>query len=72
MKFDLTVSKILEATDKKLYRVTHQAHSIDEYTHAKDKNEAIKNIAIKNKKSVKQWQGRDGAIAKEVKDKPTA
>jgi hypothetical protein len=68
MKFDLTVSSILEATDKKLFRVTHQAHSVDDHVHATDKNTAIALVARKHKKPIKQWQGRDGAIAKEVKN----
>ena len=67
MKFDLFVSNILEVTDKKLYRVTHQAYSVDDHVHATDKNSAIALIAKKHKKPIKQWQSRNGAIAKEVK-----
>ena len=68
MKFDLIVFSILENTEKKLYRVTHQAHSVDDHVHAKDKNTAIALVARRHKKSVQKWQGRDGAIAKEVKN----
>jgi hypothetical protein len=68
MKFDLTVLNILEATDKKKYRVSHQAHGVDDYVYAKDKNTAIGLVAKRHKKDVKKWQSRDGAIAKEVTD----
>lgn len=69
MKFDLLVSTILEETEKKLYKVTFLKYGINgEYTHAIDRDEAIKNVAINHKKSVKEFQGINGAVAKLVKE----
>ena len=69
MKFDLLVSSLLEETEKKLYKVTFLKYGIHgEYTRANDKEGAIKNIALKHKKNIKEFQGRDGAVAKLVQE----
>jgi hypothetical protein len=68
MKFDLLVSTILEDATK-LYRVTFLKYGIHgEYTRAENGNDAIENVARKHKKSVKEFQGINGAVAKVVKE----
>lgn len=69
MKFDLLVSSLLEETEKKLYKVTFLKYGINgEYTRAKDKEEAIKNVALNHNKNIKEFQGINGAVAKLVKE----
>jgi len=69
MKFDLLVSVLLEATEKKLYKVTFLKYGINgEYTRAYKSEEAIENVARKHKKNVKEFQGINGAVAKLVKE----
>jgi len=68
MKFDLLVSTILEDV-KKLYKVTFLKYGIyDEYTRAENGYSAIENVARKYKKSIKEFQGMNGAVAKLVKE----
>ena len=70
MKFDLTVSKILENAENplKTYRVYFLKYGINgEYTQALSSSEAIENVARKHKKSVQEFQSINGATAKLVK-----